>query len=167
MEIIGGREVSPHSRPFMASIQYGATHICGGVLIHPQWVLTAAHCHPRWVPTLSACVFSLKSARREAYLSRERIGSMVYFCDNWPTGGVCLPSRTSCFLPWVFLFGESRSTCLRQAVRQTRAARETPAHAARVITAAAVVLTLWGHAAREQIRPPEFASPFPNFANES
>uniref|UniRef100_A0A8C3YAX5 Granzyme K n=1 Tax=Catagonus wagneri TaxID=51154 RepID=A0A8C3YAX5_9CETA len=44
MEIVGGREVSPHSRPFMASIQYGGNHICGGVLIHPQWVLTAAHC---------------------------------------------------------------------------------------------------------------------------
>ena len=44
MEIIGGREASPHSRPFMASVQYGGNHICGGVLIHPQWVLTAAHC---------------------------------------------------------------------------------------------------------------------------
>ncbi|KAI5939099.1 Granzyme K [Manis javanica] len=46
MEIIGGKEVSPHSRPFMASIQYSGEHMCGGVLIHPQWVLTAAHCHP-------------------------------------------------------------------------------------------------------------------------
>ncbi|KAL1783338.1 granzyme K [Sigmodon hispidus] len=48
-EIIGGREVQPHSRPFMASIQYRGSHICGGVLIHPQWVLTAAHCYS-WFP---------------------------------------------------------------------------------------------------------------------
>nr|XP_048298996.1 granzyme K [Myodes glareolus] len=48
-EIIGGREVRPHSRPFMASIQDSGRHICGGVLIHPQWVLTAAHCYS-WFP---------------------------------------------------------------------------------------------------------------------
>ncbi|CAD7675343.1 unnamed protein product [Nyctereutes procyonoides] len=47
MEIIGGREVLAHSRPFMASIQYRGQHLCGGVLIHPQWVLSAAHCRPR------------------------------------------------------------------------------------------------------------------------
>ncbi|XP_036266267.2 granzyme K [Pipistrellus kuhlii] len=46
-EVIGGREVAPHSRPFMASLQYHGEHVCGGALIHPQWVLTAAHCHHR------------------------------------------------------------------------------------------------------------------------
>ncbi|XP_037680101.1 granzyme M isoform X2 [Choloepus didactylus] len=43
-EIIGGREAAPHSRPYMASLQRAQAHLCGGVLVHPQWVLTAAHC---------------------------------------------------------------------------------------------------------------------------
>uniref|UniRef100_A0A8C8SLF5 Granzyme M n=1 Tax=Pelusios castaneus TaxID=367368 RepID=A0A8C8SLF5_9SAUR len=44
--IIGGRDASPHSRPYMVSIQKGGSHICGGSLIKERWVLTAAHCLP-------------------------------------------------------------------------------------------------------------------------
>uniref|UniRef100_A0A2K6EM67 Granzyme M n=1 Tax=Propithecus coquereli TaxID=379532 RepID=A0A2K6EM67_PROCO len=43
-QIIGGKEAAPHSRPYMASLQKDGSHKCGGVLVHPQWVLTAAHC---------------------------------------------------------------------------------------------------------------------------
>lgn len=42
-EIIGGREVEAHSLPYMALVQ-NSKQICGGTLISPKWVLTAAHC---------------------------------------------------------------------------------------------------------------------------
>ncbi|XP_059844637.1 granzyme K-like [Hypanus sabinus] len=48
-EIIGGHEVERHSRPYMASLQLHFRNrsfvpYCGGALIRPDWVLTAAHC---------------------------------------------------------------------------------------------------------------------------
>ncbi|XP_032070199.1 granzyme A-like [Thamnophis elegans] len=43
-QIIGGKVSVPHSRPFMAKIKGSKGRLCGGTLIKPNWVLTAAHC---------------------------------------------------------------------------------------------------------------------------
>ncbi|KAM5235980.1 kallikrein-2-like [Ctenodactylus gundi] len=42
--IVGGWECEKHSQPWHAALHYGGLAVCGGVLVHPQWVLTAAHC---------------------------------------------------------------------------------------------------------------------------
>ncbi|KAL4658927.1 transmembrane protease serine 9-like [Arapaima gigas] len=42
--IVNGREAKPHSKPYMASVQQGGHHICGGFLVSESFVMTAAHC---------------------------------------------------------------------------------------------------------------------------
>lgn len=47
--IVGGQDAEPHSAPWIITMQWGfaglTTHLCGGSIIRPNWVLTAAHCN--------------------------------------------------------------------------------------------------------------------------
>nr|XP_023506042.1 kallikrein-4 isoform X3 [Equus caballus] len=42
--IINGEDCSPYSQPWQAALFTEEEFFCGGVLVHPQWVLSAAHC---------------------------------------------------------------------------------------------------------------------------
>ncbi|KFP36606.1 Duodenase-1, partial [Chlamydotis macqueenii] len=42
-QIVGGHEAQPHSHPYMAYLKVDDFY-CGGFLVAPDWVMTAAHC---------------------------------------------------------------------------------------------------------------------------
>ncbi|XP_023560662.1 kallikrein-4-like [Octodon degus] len=46
--ISGGLVCTPHAQPWQAALFYNNDGYCSGALVHPQWVLTAAHC---WRPS--------------------------------------------------------------------------------------------------------------------
>ncbi|XP_060131322.1 mast cell protease 1A [Zootoca vivipara] len=52
-QIVGGHEAKPHSRPYMAYLT-GPNNTCGGFLVAPQWVMTAAHCDDNYSVILGA-----------------------------------------------------------------------------------------------------------------
>lgn len=42
--VVAGKTATPNSRPWQILMMFGNRAMCGGTLIAPQWVVTAAHC---------------------------------------------------------------------------------------------------------------------------
>ena len=43
--VVGGFNCKKNSQPWQVAVYYQKEHICGGVLLDRNWVLTAAHCY--------------------------------------------------------------------------------------------------------------------------
>ncbi|XP_067272008.1 granzyme B(G,H)-like [Pseudorasbora parva] len=83
VSIVNGWEATPHSRPYMVSLQVNGHHICGGFLISDQFVLTAAHCWNR--RSILTVVVGAHDLRESECLNRIGVKSYIphpYYMRN-------------------------------------------------------------------------------------
>lgn len=101
-KIIGGSRSSVESQPWMAAIFFGKGFVCGGTLIAPCWVLTAAHCFPSgyvWLKTMTP--FNLNYCDTNVHqhfiwtVGKQKYGNTLSLWEGIPSVKLTQKSRNS------------------------------------------------------------------------
>ncbi|KAL4647245.1 transmembrane protease serine 2-like isoform X2 [Arapaima gigas] len=67
--IVGGQVAKPGAWPWQVSLQVQGKHICGGSIITPYWIVTAAHCVEEFSSPSNWTVYSGTLSLSEVYSS--------------------------------------------------------------------------------------------------
>ncbi|XP_058256159.1 granzyme K-like [Hemibagrus wyckioides] len=89
-DIINGQKAKENSFQFMASVQYKHVHTCGGFLINPSYVLTAAHCYFSTNSQYLSVVLGSHNIDSEMNNLRRYLVQIVYIhpsYDGYPVAG--------------------------------------------------------------------------------
>ncbi|XP_034719968.1 chymotrypsinogen B-like [Etheostoma cragini] len=104
--IIGGQEAWAHSWPWQVSLRYVSTPACGGAVIAPTWVVSAAHCFQRSGVTCTGVGGQGGDAQNDVYAddvpdTENRCGRQQNIsCDQFPAlATVSSPETTTVSSP--------------------------------------------------------------------
>ncbi|XP_005191785.2 serine protease SP24D-like [Musca domestica] len=64
--ILGGANANERQFPYQISLHWGGAHVCGGSIISPSYIVTAAHCLARGYMTLPPSYISIRAGSRLA-----------------------------------------------------------------------------------------------------
>ncbi|XP_030369568.1 chymotrypsin-1-like [Scaptodrosophila lebanonensis] len=80
--IIGGTAADPNESPYQVSLQYDKNHMCGGAILAPTWVVTAAHCIMEGITVLTGVYDLMKPIEAFRYEVEEMFQHCRYLDDK-------------------------------------------------------------------------------------